>query len=94
MVKAAAGEVEQLLVADVADGSAVVAGNVVLVAEDDGNGLVVDALVGQEHRLALGAGCTFAAVHEVDGAAVDLLGRASQHAVGVDFALGLAAAVA
>ena len=77
-----------------ADGSAVVAGNVVLVAEDDGNGLVVDALVGQEHRFALGAGCTFAAVHEVDGAAVDLLGRASQHAVGVDFALGLAAAVA
>ena len=48
-------------------------GDVVLVAENDGNGLVVDALVGQKHRLALGAGCTLAAVHEVDGAAVDLL---------------------
>ena len=33
-------------------------------------------------------------MHEVDGAAVDLLGRAGQHAVGVDLALGLAAAVA
>ena len=76
------------------DGGAVVAGDVVLVAEDDGDGLVVDALVGQEHRLALGAGCALAAVYEVDGAAVDLLGRASQHAVGVDLALGLAAAVA
>ena len=71
-----------------------VAGDVVLVAENDGNGLVVDALVGQKHRLALGAGCALAAVHEVDGATVDLLGRASQHAVGVDLALGLATAVA
>ena len=94
MVKAAAGEVEQLLVADVTDGGAVVAGDVVLVAQDDGDGLVVDALVGQKHRLALGAGCTLAAVHEVDGAAVDLLGRAGQYAVGVDLALGLATAVA
>ena len=94
MVKAAAGEVEQLLVADVTDGGAVVAGDVVLVAEDDGNGLVVDALVGQQHGFALGAGCALAAVHEVDGAAVDLLGRTGQHAVGVDLALGLAAAVA
>ena len=33
-------------------------------------------------------------MHEVDGAAVDLLRRTGQHAVGVDFALGLAAAVA
>ena len=33
-------------------------------------------------------------MHEVDGAAVDLLGRAGQHAVGVDLALGLATAVA
>ena len=65
-----------------------------LVAEDDGNGLVVDALVGQQHGFALGAGCALAAVHEVDGAAVDLLGRTGQHAVGVDLALGLAAAVA
>lgn len=64
------------------------------VTENDGNGLVVDALVGQKHRLALGTGCTLAAVHEVDGAAVDLFGRAGQHAVGVDFALGLATAVA
>ena len=76
MVKTAAGEIEQLLVADVADGGAVVAGDVVLVAQDDGAGLVGDALVGQEHRLALGANGTFATVHEVDGTAVDLLGRA------------------
>ena len=77
-----------------ADGGAVVASDVVLVAEDDGDGFVVDALVGEQHGLALGAGCALAAVHEVDGAAVDLLGRASQHAVGVDLALGLTTAVA
>ncbi len=67
--KAAAREIEQLFVTDVTDGGAVVAGDVVLVAEDDGNGLVVDALVDQKHGLALGADGALAAVHEVDGAA-------------------------
>ena len=37
-----------------------------------GDGLIVDALVGEQYGLAFGADGALAAVHEVDGAAVDL----------------------
>ena len=71
-----------------ADGGAVVAGHVVLVAEDDGHGAVRHALVGKQHRLLLGADGTLAAVHELDGAAQRLLRFARQHAVRVEVAHG------
>ena len=71
-----------------------VAGHVVLVAQDDGDGLVVRALVHQEHGLALGALGALAAAHQVDGAAQDLLRLAHERAVGVDVAAGLLAAMA
>ena len=77
-----------------ADGGPVVARYVVLVAQDGGNRLVDHFLVGEEHRLALGAFRALAAVHQIDRAAQHLAGSVGQNAVGIEVAGGLLAAMA
>ena len=72
------------------DGGTVVAGDVVLVAQDDGDGLVVDTLIGQKNALALGALRSATSVDKVDRSAQNLLGGAGEDAVGVHVRFGLA----
>ena len=71
----------QLLVVHMADCGAMVALHVILVAQDDGHGLVAHGLVCQQNGLALVAHGTLAAVDEVDGAAQCLARGVVQHAV-------------
>ncbi len=90
--KAAVHEVVDLLGAHAADGGAVVAGHVVLVAEDDGHGLVHDVVAEHEHVLGLVALGASRAVHEVDGGAQGLLGRVVEGAGLADLGAGVLAA--
>ena len=86
---AAGGHVGQGLLAELADGGAVVALHVLLGAEDEGNGLVDGGVIQEQHVLFFVADGTGGAVLEVDGAAEELEGRFLQHAGGVDAAGGL-----
>lgn len=82
----AAFQVEELVGLNVADGCPMVAHDVVLVAEDVGDGLVAHALVDEQHVVDLVAHGTLGTANEVDGAAQRLLAGAGKHAVGVEVA--------
>ena len=92
--KAAVHEVVDLLGAHAADGGAVVAGDVVLVAQDDGHGLVDYVVAQDEHALGLVALGAAGAVDEVDGGAQGLAGGVVKGAGLADLGAGVAAALA
>jgi len=78
--EAAVLEVGDLLGGDRTDGGTMVAGHVVLVAEDDGHGLVDHVVTDHEHALGLAALGAAPTVHEVDRGAQALPGGAVEHA--------------
>ena len=77
-----------------ADGRAVVARDVVFVAQDGRHGLVLDCLVHEQHVVGFLSLGTLAAADEVDGAAQHLGAFAGQHAVCVEVARGFAPVMA
>ncbi len=81
----AACQIELLLGTDMPDRRAMVAGDVVFGAEDDGNRAVMRTVIGDEHCFRFMAIGALAAADQVDRAAERLDAFAGQHAVGIQF---------
>ena len=76
------------------NGSAVVARDVVFAAQDNGNRLVLHALVGEDDRFGFGAFRARAAACQINGAAKDFRALVGEHALRVHEARGFLTAVA